>query len=411
MSLYQTQYPNNSRVVSGTPAIFKDDVVLLCDTSLGAVTINLLEIPDNYWNTTWKLYVVDNSSNASVNNITINAGSGQTINGASSITLSTNDESAVIRISSNNQFIATLSIQGGGGGSSIIVKDEGTQITPSVSSFDFVGDLVIASAVGNDVTVNVNQYDSGWLQIPYYNTYTQGTYGIANIGYQPMLRVVGRQVFIHGLIQLPLADLSGNLNNYFGNYPSSPSVNLYTGTDGGYQINSNYSIVSKSAILPTNLLPLNTVVLTTNAFIARRIITDPCISFSSPPYEATTKIPVITYFYNFFITNQGKFFIYTLPYLESDNSTFLNPYSDLRRVVSKFNVGDLVNDYTNYRNSYTGALSNAATAATGITYQIAFDPDSPSNHGGFQFQVNSSYFVSENVTQNQIINAVDNLYN
>jgi hypothetical protein len=131
MSLFQTQYPNNSRVVSGTPAIFKDDVVLLCDTSSGAVTINLLDIPNNYWNTTWKLYVVDNSSNASVNNITINAGTGQTINGASSITLSTNDESAVIRISANNQFIASLST-GLVGGFVTVVNQQNPFSVPSI---------------------------------------------------------------------------------------------------------------------------------------------------------------------------------------------------------------------------------------------------------------------------------------
>jgi hypothetical protein len=153
MSLYQTEYPNNSRVVSGTPAIFKDDVVLLCNTSTAPVVINLLEIPDNYWNTIWKLYVVDNSSNASVNNITINAGTGQTINGHSSITLTTNDESAVIRIASNNQFIASRSTAAPS--QTITVKDEGTTLTTDVSSIDFVGSGVTATAIGNDVTVTI----------------------------------------------------------------------------------------------------------------------------------------------------------------------------------------------------------------------------------------------------------------
>lgn len=136
MSLFQTQYPNNSRVVSGTPAIFKDDVVLLCDTSLGAVTINLLEIPANYWNTIYKLYVVDNSSNAAVNNITINAPTGYTINGLNSLVISTNNASALIRIINNTAYIASLT---NAGGSPIEVKNQGTTITPNATSFDFVG--------------------------------------------------------------------------------------------------------------------------------------------------------------------------------------------------------------------------------------------------------------------------------
>ena len=43
----------------------------------------------------------------------------------------------------------------GGGGSAITVKDEGTTLTTSVTSFDFVGSGVTATAVGNDVTVTV----------------------------------------------------------------------------------------------------------------------------------------------------------------------------------------------------------------------------------------------------------------
>ena len=78
MSLPATKYPTNMRVVTGTPIIYNDDVVLLCDTSAGAVTINLLDIPNGYWSTQYKLYVIDNSNNAGTNNITINAGTGQT---------------------------------------------------------------------------------------------------------------------------------------------------------------------------------------------------------------------------------------------------------------------------------------------------------------------------------------------
>ena len=43
-----------------------------------------------------------------------------------------------------------------GGGTPIAVKDEGITITPSVSSFDFVGSGVAATAAGNDVTVTVS---------------------------------------------------------------------------------------------------------------------------------------------------------------------------------------------------------------------------------------------------------------
>ena len=44
----------------------------------------------------------------------------------------------------------------GGGGSAITVKDEGTPLTTNVTSFDFVGTGVTATAVGDAVTVNVS---------------------------------------------------------------------------------------------------------------------------------------------------------------------------------------------------------------------------------------------------------------
>lgn len=43
----------------------------------------------------------------------------------------------------------------GGGGSAIAVSDEGTQITAGVTSFNFTGSGVTATAVGNAITVNV----------------------------------------------------------------------------------------------------------------------------------------------------------------------------------------------------------------------------------------------------------------
>ena len=156
MSLYQTQYPNNSRVVSGTPAIFKDDVVLLCDTSAGAVTINLLDIPDNYWSTTWKLYVVDNSNNASVNNITINAGTGQTINNQSSLVLSTNSVCAVISIASNTDFLGNLTLNFSVGGAVTVVNTQ-NPFTPPVTLTTALDKLFVSgfqtTNSGNDVSL------------------------------------------------------------------------------------------------------------------------------------------------------------------------------------------------------------------------------------------------------------------
>lgn len=107
--MFSTKYNNNIRQVSGTVTIYEDDVVLECNTSSGSVVINLQSIPSNNWNTTWKLYVRDVSNNASVNNIVINAGTGQLINGTNSLVINSNGGGCVIRVLDNSCFLATLS--------------------------------------------------------------------------------------------------------------------------------------------------------------------------------------------------------------------------------------------------------------------------------------------------------------
>jgi hypothetical protein len=112
MQLYSTTYKNQFRIVSGTTTINNDDSILYCNTSLGAVTINLIDIPSDYWSTQYKLYVCDYSNNAGTNNITINAPTGFTINGSSSLVLNVNGESAIVRISGNTTFITEISNSG-----------------------------------------------------------------------------------------------------------------------------------------------------------------------------------------------------------------------------------------------------------------------------------------------------------
>ena len=66
------KYPNTSRTITGLiNLVFTSDVLLFCDTSAGAVAVNLLEIPSGFWNTNYKLYVIDANNNAQINNITI----------------------------------------------------------------------------------------------------------------------------------------------------------------------------------------------------------------------------------------------------------------------------------------------------------------------------------------------------
>lgn len=138
MQLPATKYLNNERIVSGTVTLFPNDVVLACDTSTTPCNITLGAIPQNAWSTQWKMYIYDNSNNASVNNITVNAGVGQTINGGASMVINSNNARIEVNISSNNSF---LSNAGSGGSSSPgygTIEDEGVPL-PQRTILNFVG--------------------------------------------------------------------------------------------------------------------------------------------------------------------------------------------------------------------------------------------------------------------------------
>lgn len=109
-ALFPQPYPNTIRTISGVlNVVSNDDSVLWCDTSSGAVVIELPTIPTNYWSTQWRIYVVDKTYNASVNSITINAPVGFTINGQSSAVITSNGAGYVIMVSSNTNYAGLYS--------------------------------------------------------------------------------------------------------------------------------------------------------------------------------------------------------------------------------------------------------------------------------------------------------------
>jgi hypothetical protein len=92
-----------------------DEIYLECDTSSAPVTINLFEIAelDGFWNV--KIYVSDISNNALNNNITINAGGSDDIDGDgnSNVQITGNGEAVALKIVSGTQWLATESNAGG----------------------------------------------------------------------------------------------------------------------------------------------------------------------------------------------------------------------------------------------------------------------------------------------------------
>jgi hypothetical protein len=144
------KYANTSRTITGLiNFVFTSDVLLFCNTSAGAVALNLLEIPSGFWNTNYKLYVIDANNNAQTNNITINAPVGYQVNNASSFVISANGGIALIRVTNNTDYSVETNYGAGG----LAVLNEGVLLTPNATSMDFIGSYVNATNIGNAVSV------------------------------------------------------------------------------------------------------------------------------------------------------------------------------------------------------------------------------------------------------------------
>ncbi len=154
--LPSTKYRNNFRTVSGTVIVNDDDVILLCNTSSAPVTIELALIPADYFSTQYKLYIKDNSGNASVNNITINVPVGYKINGQTSQTISTNGQAVTIFIESNVDY--GMSMNSSSAVSGHVIQYQGTPFAQR-AALNFIGSKVSVTddSVNNRTSVT---YDS-----------------------------------------------------------------------------------------------------------------------------------------------------------------------------------------------------------------------------------------------------------
>lgn len=171
-SLPRTKYENHKRSVSGTVNVEDSDQVLYCDTSLVPCVVNLKEIPTNYWSTVYRLYVKDNSGTASTNTITINAPTGFKINNQQSIIISVDNGSALIEISSNVDYTATLNF-GIVGDNAIPVKN-----------------TVYVMKNGSDTTGLIERFDKPFLTIVAAINALRAGYPDATRNYQNRFKVI-----------------------------------------------------------------------------------------------------------------------------------------------------------------------------------------------------------------------------
>jgi len=413
MELNSTYYNNNSRVVAGTPIIYQNDVILLCDTSLAPVVINLLEIPDDAWMTTYKLYVIDNSGNASVNNITINAGVGQLINNGASVTISTNGEGSLIRIISNNQYLSSSA--GGSVANTLEILDEGVSLTANAQSIDFVGSGITATTIGDNVTVTVNTptpttiavtdtntidltltggpayslsadiVDTGWVDL-------EGFDYVSVIVGKPQCRRIGKVIHFRGSVTIPLSNDGGATViplNSSTTYYSQAFKAPWTGTNitygNGVTLNAFGSVTFNlsNSVIPTSVHSGSFDGTYANQILGTRVL----------EITPTTTTALSAYF-SLVITNNGLLRIGTLKDLE-EGSGFANffPSSPLRFITSYTRGAEFLPDYID-SSSYIHNVKTPPPGAVSLEMEpvnnqwgLSVDAAEETDVGGFTFRL------------------------
>jgi len=193
--LDKTKYKTITRTITGSNNIvYNNDVVLLCDTSSSSVQIDLNDIPNGNWNTTYKLYVRDLSNNASVNNITITAPIGHLIDNQQFVKLTTNGKGTVIRIGGDNDYVTNTSSSTAGGCSFTEVTIlEITNLVNTNSiiecvfykitnpSYDLVGALDYVIVQGTSSS-SVSMDAKGMFYVPDFQNESGNSVGIWNTG-------------------------------------------------------------------------------------------------------------------------------------------------------------------------------------------------------------------------------------
>lgn len=140
--MFQQAFANNIRTVSGSVSVYPDDCVLLCDTSAAPCTINLQAITTN-WNVNWRLYIVDSSNNAAVNNITILAPAGYLINKVQSSLISDNKGGMTVTVISQTNYSGALNSNGSSGVGTVTSVDA----SGGTTGMNFIGGPITTAGV------------------------------------------------------------------------------------------------------------------------------------------------------------------------------------------------------------------------------------------------------------------------
>jgi hypothetical protein len=382
MILTPTKYSNTQRTISGlNNFVFNNDVIINCDTLLGAVSITLLDIASDQWNTIYKVYINDSGNNASVNNITITAPVGYKINGLSTYVVAVNGQSTLIRVTSDVDYLA-ISTNGGIQGIQGVQGRQGTTGIQGVQGRQ--GTTGIQGLQGVQGLTGTVITDTGWQDLDGFSYYPVSVS-------KPQARRIGNQVFFRGVVFIPLSSDSGATLVPFTSataYQNQPYNQVYDGGAGGCTISSLGTITFNlsSSVVPTSVVPALTNF--DGTYRTQRI--------GTRAIEITANNGMsLTSFFNVVITDTKQLIVAVNVDLEDIpvTPTDLIGSIPLRLITSNVRAGQYVPNYLNTSseiNSFaTSGLQTLKTetdfSAVDYTYPFSCDASNQNQIGGFVF--------------------------
>lgn len=247
------------------------------------------------------------------------------------------------------------------------------------------------------IPIDQDSYDSGWKTMNAHN----GTFGFAAVeGWtNPSIRVINRVVFITGQVLIPLstdASMGNLLRTPFSSYqnPFNVDTRVFEDTNGGYSVNPNGAITSKTPILPTALMPTQTVFAGKNVFSQRNILD-----------TGNTHVIVLnTIFNEVRLLSNGRLFIISQFDLDDSVGSRITNFP-AHQFITRADSGANVPSYSTYKQQIGGF----AVTDSGKTYPADIDGLDASKWGGYSFNINISFPISNAVTRDEIIAAFDSI--
>jgi hypothetical protein len=208
-----------------------------------------------------------------------------------------------------------------------------------VNNADFIISFSQSGSNGADAS---DLYDSDWVSIGSHN----GTFGLPALTSwtNPKLRVIGHQVYITGRILLPLATkafptvLLTDASLYSSTRKTH--VQIYTGTAGGFSVDTNGAITSIDSIVPANLQP------TENVLIAQQLISNRPVqdSVGNDSLQLLTVFPTVQF------NTSGQLNIVTwLDYIDSGGVGAGVMNTPIYTLIMNVEAGEKAVNFVNYK--------------------------------------------------------------